>query len=350
VIGVNNLGGCFGSTGPMTIETRRPASPAAADFPLVAVDDWVDAPGAAGRPPRASSSSAAVVGGSLGGMQALRLGASPTRSACATRVVIAAAPNLSAQNIAFNEVARQAILTDPDFHGGHFYGHGVVPDARAAAWRACSGTSPTCPTTRWPSKFGRRLRERRPAATASTSSSQIECYLRHQGDKFAGYFDANTYLRHHQGARLLRPGAARPAATWRRALAPRRAARFLVISLHHRLALRAGALARDRQGAGRRTASPSTTRRSTRRTGTMPSCSTTPRYHGGGAGPGSSASALEAARPPGRASTPPRHGRRRLGDDHDGGSSKAGRRRRSPRTTAMVATAEVASDRSRSRR
>src|SRR5205085_12069328 len=124
VIGVNNPGSCFGSTGP---KDANPATGRAwgADFPVVTVEDWVDAQA------RLVSRMgierlAAVMGGSLGGMQAL---AWTLRHPQRVRhcVAVATAPNLSAQNIAFNEVARRAIITDPDFHGGHFYEHGVVP-------------------------------------------------------------------------------------------------------------------------------------------------------------------------------------------------------------------------------
>src|SRR4051794_17743818 len=124
VIGVNNLGSCFGSTGPMHPhpDTGRPYG---ADFPVVTVEDWVDAQArlidALG-----IDELAAVLGGSLGGMQALAWALRyPTRLRHC--IAVATAPNLSAQNIAFNEVARRAIVTDPDFHGGHFYEHGVVP-------------------------------------------------------------------------------------------------------------------------------------------------------------------------------------------------------------------------------
>jgi len=124
VIGVNNLGSCFGSTGPMH---PNPATgrPYGADFPVVTVEDWVDAQArlidALG-----IRQLAAVIGGSLGGMQAL---AWTLRHAQRVRhcIAVASAPNLSAQNIAFNEVARRAITTDPDFHGGNYYDHGVVP-------------------------------------------------------------------------------------------------------------------------------------------------------------------------------------------------------------------------------
>ena len=124
VVGVNNLGGCHGSTGPQTINPKT-GKPWGSDFPLVAVIDWVQAQ--ARLADRLGVGTwAAVVGGSLGGMQAMRWSITfPERVRNA--VVVAAAPYLTAQNIAFNDVARQAILTDPEFHGGHFYEHGVVP-------------------------------------------------------------------------------------------------------------------------------------------------------------------------------------------------------------------------------
>src|SRR5688500_16544743 len=124
VIGVNNLGSCFGSTGPMH-ENPDTGRPYGADFPVVTVEDWVDAQ-ARLLDALGIEQLAAVLGGSLGGMQALSWS---LRHPLRLRhcIAIATAPNLSAQNIAFNEVARRAIVTDPDFHGGHFYAHGVVP-------------------------------------------------------------------------------------------------------------------------------------------------------------------------------------------------------------------------------
>jgi homoserine O-acetyltransferase/O-succinyltransferase len=124
VIGVNNLGSCFGSTGPMH---KNPDSGEVygADFPVVTVEDWVNAQ-ARLLDALGIQTLAAVMGGSLGGMQALSWTLQyPERVKHA--VVVASAPNLNAENIAFNEVARRAIATDPDFHGGHFYMHGVVP-------------------------------------------------------------------------------------------------------------------------------------------------------------------------------------------------------------------------------
>ena len=115
VIGVNNLGSCFGSTGLKSINAAT-GQPYGAGFPVVTVEDWVDAQAAL----------ADVLGSSLGGMQALAWSRRYLKR-LAHCIAIAATPKLSAQNIAFNDLARLAILTDPDFHGGHYYEHGVVP-------------------------------------------------------------------------------------------------------------------------------------------------------------------------------------------------------------------------------
>ncbi len=124
VIGVNNLGSCFGSTGPMHVNPDT-GKVYGADFPVVTVEDWVNAQ-ARLLDGLGIHTLAAVMGGSLGGMQALSWTLQyPERVRHA--VVVASAPNLTAENIAFNEVARRAIVTDPDFHGGHFYEHGVIP-------------------------------------------------------------------------------------------------------------------------------------------------------------------------------------------------------------------------------
>ncbi len=189
VIGVNNLGGCHGSTGPSTI---NPASgkPWGADFPVVTVEDWVHAQARlADR--LGIDSYAAVVGGSLGGMQALQWTVTfPARIRHA--LVIAAAPKLTAQNIAFNDVARQAILTDPDFHGGHFYDYGTAP-RRGLRLARMLGHITYLGDDQMAEKFGRVLR----AGSFQFGYDvefEIESYLRYQGDKFAAYFDANTYL------------------------------------------------------------------------------------------------------------------------------------------------------------
>jgi homoserine O-acetyltransferase/O-succinyltransferase len=191
VIGVNNLGSCFGSTGPMHVnpDTGRIYG---AHFPVVTVEDWVDAQ-ARLLDALGIESLAAVMGGSLGGMQALSWTLQyPQRVRHA--VVIASAPNLNAENIAFNEVARRAIVTDPDFHGGHFYEHGVVP-RRGLRIARMIGHITYLSDDVMNEKFGRQLREGMDLRyTLEDVEFQIESYLRYQGDKFSEYFDANTYL------------------------------------------------------------------------------------------------------------------------------------------------------------
>jgi homoserine O-acetyltransferase len=190
VIGINNLGSCFGSTGPMHV---NPATGRVwgADFPVVTVEDWVDAQ--ARLVTRLGIERlAAVLGGSLGGMQAL---AWAIRHPARLRhcLAVASAPNLSAQNIAFNEVARRAIITDPDFHGGHFVAHGTVP-RRGLRVARMIGHITYLSDDAMEAKFGRELRAPTLAYNTQTIDFQIESYLRHQGDKFSEYFDANTYL------------------------------------------------------------------------------------------------------------------------------------------------------------
>ena len=192
VIGVNNLGSCFGSTGPMH---RNPDSGEVygADFPVVTVEDWVNAQ-ARLLDALGIGQLAAVMGGSLGGMQALSWTLQyPERMRHA--LVIASAPNLTAENIAFNEVARRAIVTDPDFHGGHFYRQGVIP-RRGLRIARMIGHITYLSDDVMNEKFGRELRSAVGQYQYSTQEVefQIESYLRHQGDKFSEYFDANTYL------------------------------------------------------------------------------------------------------------------------------------------------------------
>ena len=204
VIGVNNLGSCFGSTGPMHVnpDTQRIYG---ADFPVVTVEDWVNAQ-ALLMDKLGIKKLAALIGGSLGGMQALSWTLQyPDRVRYA--VVIASAPNLTAENIAFNEVARRAIVTDPDFHEGHFYDRGVIPK-RGLRIARMVGHITYLSDDVMNAKFGRQLKQSLGINAAAGKSSntgaynystldvefQIESYLRHQGDKFAEYFDANTYL------------------------------------------------------------------------------------------------------------------------------------------------------------
>ena len=191
VIGVNNLGSCFGSTGPMQINPDT-GEVYGADFPVVTVQDWVSAQ-ARLLDALGIQTLAAVMGGSLGGMQALAWTLQyPERVRHA--VVVASAPNLTAENIAFNEVARRAIVTDPDFHGGHFYRHGVLPK-RGLRIARMIGHITYLSDDVMNEKFGRQLRDSAGIKFSTQDVEfQIESYLRYQGDKFAEYFDANTYL------------------------------------------------------------------------------------------------------------------------------------------------------------
>ena len=194
VIGVNNLGSCFGSTGP---KSTNPATglPYGSEFPVVTVEDWVNVQ-ALIADHLGIQQFAAVIGGSLGGMQALQWGiAYPDRLRHC--VMIATTPKLSAQNIAFNEVARQAILSDPDFHGGNFYAHHTVPKLGLRVARMIGHITYLSEDV-MAAKFGRSLQNRDYHASnyqfGFEAEFQIESYLRYQGDKFAEYFDANTYL------------------------------------------------------------------------------------------------------------------------------------------------------------
>ena len=197
VIGVNNIGSCFGSTGPASI---NPATGAVwgADFPVVTVEDWVttqakllDALGI--------TQLAAVMGGSLGGMQATSW-TLQYHERVRHAVVVASAPNLTAENIAFNEVARRAIVTDPDFHEGFYRRHDTLP-RRGLRIARMIGHITYLSDDVMNAKFGRRLRDAVSNAvqrdyhfTTQGIEFEIESYLRYQGDKFAEYFDANTYL------------------------------------------------------------------------------------------------------------------------------------------------------------
>jgi homoserine O-acetyltransferase/O-succinyltransferase len=190
VIGINSLGGCHGSTGPRS-HNPTTGKQYGADFPIVTVQDWVNAQ-ALLADCLGIQQFAAVVGGSLGGMQALQwsLAYAERIRHC---VVIASTPKLSAQNIAFNELARQAILSDPDFHDGHFYEHGVVP-ARGLRLARMVGHITYLSDDDMAEKFGRTLKNDNYHFGAGVEF-EIESYLHYQGDKFAKVFDANTYLR-----------------------------------------------------------------------------------------------------------------------------------------------------------
>ena len=190
VVGTNYLGSCFGSTGPASV---NPASgkPWGADFPVVTVEDWVEAQARLAER-LGIERFAAVIGGSLGAMQAMQWALSyPDR--VRHSIVVASAPKLSPQNIAFNEVARQAIMTDPDFHDGHYYEKGVVP-VRGLRIARMIGHITYLSGDAMTEKFGRLLR-RGALGFDFDTDFEVESYLRYQGDKFSTYFDANTYLR-----------------------------------------------------------------------------------------------------------------------------------------------------------
>jgi len=190
VIGVNNPGSCFGSTGPMHVNPDT-GLVYGADFPVVTVQDWVDAQ-ARVLDALGIKQLAGVLGGSLGGMQALDWSLRyPERLRHC--IAIATAPSLSAQNIAFNEVARRAIITDPDFHGGHYYAHGVVPKRGLRVARMIGHITYLSDDV-MEQKFGRQMRATELGYSTQDIEFQIESYLRYQGDKFSEYFDANTYL------------------------------------------------------------------------------------------------------------------------------------------------------------
>ncbi|KAA0889279.1 homoserine O-acetyltransferase [Pusillimonas sp. ANT_WB101] len=193
VIGVNNIGSCFGSTGPASINPAT-GKPWGAAFPMLTVEDWVLAQ-ARLADYFGIEKLAAVMGGSLGGMQALSWAIT-----CPERIgdciVIASTPRLSAQNIGFNEVARRSIISDPDFHGGDYYAHGTVP-AHGLSVARMVGHITYLSDEDMAAKFGRAQRE--PGDNGEFHYGygvefEVESYLRYQGEKFSRYFDANTYL------------------------------------------------------------------------------------------------------------------------------------------------------------
>jgi len=225
VIGVNNPGSCFGSTGPMHLNPDT-GKPYGADFPVMTVEDWVDAQ-ARLIERLGIRQLAAVLGGSLGGMQALAwtLRFPERLRHC---VAVATAPSLSAQNIAFNEVARRAIVTDPDFHGGHFYEHGVIPKRGLRVARMI-GHITYLSDDSMEEKFGRALRSAELGYSTQDIEFQIESYLRHQGEKFSEYFDANTYLLITRALDYFDPALAH-GGSLTKAFAAARDKKFLVVS------------------------------------------------------------------------------------------------------------------------
>jgi len=190
VVCSNNLGGCGGSTGPAS-ENPATGTPYGTEFPIVTVSDWVESQ------VRLSDllgieQWAAVIGGSLGGMQVLEWSTNyPNRLKHA--VVIASAAKLTAQNIGFNDVARQAIRTDPDFHNGNYYQHGTRP-IRGLRVARMLGHITYLSDDHMANKFGRNLRQKAKFDYEFTPEFEVESYLRYQGDQFVNHFDANTYL------------------------------------------------------------------------------------------------------------------------------------------------------------
>lgn len=182
VISPNNLGGCHGSTGPASPHPED-GLPYGSRFPQVTVEDWVRSQKLlADR--LGISRFAAVAGGSLGGMQALHW-ATEYPDCLRAAVVIAAAAKLTASNIGFNDIARQAIMRDPDFCGGDYYGAGRYPHSGLGVARML-GHVTYLSDAHMAARFGREKRD--------DAVFQVESYLRHQGEKFSGKFDANTYL------------------------------------------------------------------------------------------------------------------------------------------------------------
>ena len=190
VVSLNNLGGCHGSTGPASInpETNKPFGP---DFPVVTVTDWVNSQKMlADR--LGIDCWAAVVGGSLGGMQALQW-AIQFPDHLRHAVVIASTPRLTTQNIAFNEVARRAISSDPEFHDGHYYEHQSYP-ANGLKLARMLGHITYLSDVGMGQKFGRDLLSKAFKFGIQNVEFEIESYLRYQGEQFSKSFDANTYL------------------------------------------------------------------------------------------------------------------------------------------------------------
>ena len=198
IVSLNNLGGCAGSTGPSTInpETDKPFGP---DFPIITVRDWVKSQ-ARLADYLGIDQWAAVIGGSLGGMQVMRWAISyPQRLRHA--IIIAAAPKLSAQNIAFNEIARQSITSDPDFHAGRYHDHGTYPK-RGLTLARMIGHVTYLSDSAMRDKFGKdAIQENfgRDLRTGKLNFSyevdfQVESYLQYKGETFSSQFDANTYL------------------------------------------------------------------------------------------------------------------------------------------------------------
>ncbi len=191
VVSLNNLGGCHGSTGPLSIDPETGAE-YGPDFPPLRARDWVHSQ-AMLADHLGIDCWAAVIGGSLGGMQAMRWALEyPGRVRHC--VVIAAAMKLSAQNIAFNEIARQAITSDPAFHGGRYRQQDTLPRGGLAIARMV-GHITYLSDDAMADRFGRDLRSGNfELGSDEGVEFQVQSYLRHQGSSFSESFDANTYI------------------------------------------------------------------------------------------------------------------------------------------------------------
>ena len=189
VVCLNNLGGCHGSTGP-TSQIPNTQKIYGSSFPIVTVNDWVNSQKELMDFLKIPSWRF-IVGGSLGGMQAFQW-TIQYPSLVKNCIVIAAAPKLTAQNIAFNEVARQAIMKDPNWHDGNYIEKGVVP-AQGLSLARMLGHITYLSDESMGEKFGRELKQAKLNFNYDVEF-QIESYLRYQGEKFVTGFDANTYL------------------------------------------------------------------------------------------------------------------------------------------------------------
>ena len=189
VVCLNNLGGCHGSTGP-TSQIPNTQKIYGSSFPIITVNDWVNSQKELMDFLKIPSWRF-IVGGSLGGMQAFQW-TIQYPSLVKNCIVIAAAPKLTAQNIAFNEVARQAIMKDPNWHDGNYIEKGVVP-AQGLSLARMLGHITYLSDESMGEKFGRELKQAKLNFNYDVEF-QIESYLRYQGEKFVTGFDANTYL------------------------------------------------------------------------------------------------------------------------------------------------------------
>jgi homoserine O-acetyltransferase/O-succinyltransferase len=191
IVSLNNIGSCFGSTGPTSINPQS-GKIWGADFPALRARDWVESQRLL-MEYLGIARWAAVIGGSLGGMQAMRW-ALEHPDKLANSIVIASSMKLSAQNIAFNEIARRAIKSDPDFHAGNYLEKNTLPKHGLALARMI-GHVTYLSDELMGQKFGRELRSGTfSQGEATPVEFQIESYLNYQGDKFSSGFDANAYI------------------------------------------------------------------------------------------------------------------------------------------------------------